>query len=183
MGNLEGLRVPIKRAITKISKWISWSKPHRDEYKLNVDGSFKDNVGTVGGIIRDWNGTPIFSYWGKSTASDAAETEIDAINRGIDYCIKKGLSTVTIESDSTAAIRAFQGKINNPLLIYRARRHRNIYPQINLIYREQNATADMLAKLARKRIEGETHRYHELPTDIRQQIFLDKNGIPKYRKA
>ncbi|KAL3643785.1 hypothetical protein CASFOL_014600 [Castilleja foliolosa] len=179
---LDRLRVPIKSTNTKIGKWLSWNRPNSDVYKLNVDGSFKDSLGTFGGIIRDCEGNLIFSFWGKSEDNDAAETEIDAINRGIDCCIRKGLNNVTIETDSTMAIRAFQGKINNPMLIYRTRRHRGLYPDINLIYREQNATADKLAKWARNHGDGETEKYHELPSEIRLQIYHDKTGIPKYRR-
>ncbi|KAL3652392.1 hypothetical protein CASFOL_002073 [Castilleja foliolosa] len=49
---LERLRIPIKNVGQGRGSWYNWKKPALGEMKLNVDGEYKSNVGTVGGIVR-----------------------------------------------------------------------------------------------------------------------------------
>ncbi|KAL3626818.1 hypothetical protein CASFOL_029390 [Castilleja foliolosa] len=180
---LDSLRIPIKSAHIKAGCWLTWKKPDKGNYKLNIDGSFKNNMGTAGGIVRDDEGNPVTFFWGKVTADDPESTEVEAINMGIDQCNKLGIHVTEIETDSTMAIRAFQGKINNPNLTYRSRRNSINSRKIYLVRREQNAVADALAKFARNNEECASNNFQVLPSEIKRLIFHDRIGLQVYRKG
>ncbi|KAL3625603.1 hypothetical protein CASFOL_030548 [Castilleja foliolosa] len=148
------LVIPEIRGSNTHDYWTKWEKPQAGTYKLNVDGSYKDNQSTARGILRNEDGLPVFSFWGKVLSTDPETTEVEAINLGLDHCYLRGISNFELETDSMAAAKAFYGNSSNLHLTYRTRRHRNQHTKIKIILREQNSVADLLAKWARIHGDG-----------------------------
>lgn len=47
-----------------------WCKPPPGYIKLNVDGGFRDGIGTYGGVLRDNKGVWMWGFTGRSIAMD-----------------------------------------------------------------------------------------------------------------
>lgn len=62
------------------------------------------------------------------------------------------------------------------------RRRIGDFKGIKLVYREENAVADGLARWAYS-VNTETvlHSYSEIPTGVQKLIFFDRIGLPSYR--
>ncbi|KAL3646994.1 hypothetical protein CASFOL_009166 [Castilleja foliolosa] len=176
------LHIHKKQVKFRRGTWISWKNPPSGENKLNVDGGYKNGVGYVGGILRCEDGTPILAFWRKVQVEDAEEAEIEAINRGIDNCNAIGISNFTIETDSSAWLRAFNGKVNSSRKIYKTRKYSQFATKITQIYREGNQAADLLAKMARSSPDAVVLNYSNLPNKVKLRIYHDRIGMPTYRK-
>lgn len=90
----------------KRGEWCQWKRPRRARYKLNVDGSARNDYITCGGVIRDEMGNAIvlFSYYyGEGTIMEA---EYMALIDGLELCTSMGLSELDVESDSQVLVMA-----------------------------------------------------------------------------
>lgn len=82
---------------------VTWKKPERGHYKINVDGSYKEggNAG-IGGILRDCNGDFILSFsWSIQCISSTYSKAITA-KFGSLCCVDNGLTSYNLEMDSLA---------------------------------------------------------------------------------
>ncbi|KAL3636475.1 hypothetical protein CASFOL_021022 [Castilleja foliolosa] len=79
-------------------------------------------------------------------------------------------------------VNAIGGKCIDPHLTYIARKIRKRLKTITHVNREQNLTADLLAKTAHSSDDVEIGSYRSMPREIKLQIFMDKIGIANYRK-
>ncbi|KAL3635943.1 hypothetical protein CASFOL_020490 [Castilleja foliolosa] len=179
---LNRLRIPLKKVEERRGKWVRWNKPGPGKIKINVDGSYLNDEGTVGGIIRTEDGTPELVFWRKVHTSDPISTEITAITIAIDICDKNGYGNFEIESDSEQAVHIFQGKIKAPSLNYIARRYRDRDIRIGHVLREQNMVADLIAKFARDKEDNDNCPYNQLPLHVKHQIFQERIGLGAYRR-
>lgn len=59
---LEMLGVQIYDPVVRRGRWVAWSKPGSNLYKLNTDGSRKRNAATGGGVLRDSEGEFILGF-------------------------------------------------------------------------------------------------------------------------
>ncbi|KAH0776481.1 hypothetical protein KY290_007892 [Solanum tuberosum] len=125
--------------------------------KLNVDGCCKGNPGEPagGGILRDHNGDmrmAFYSYYGILTNNNA---EINALLKGLQWCVANHLDNVIIETDSktlvnwikstskgTWTIRSELEKIINLL-------EKGNY-QVKHFYWEANCVADIMDNIGAK---------------------------------
>lgn len=139
----------------KDRKKVRWIAPKKDWTKLNFDGASRGNPGKVGygEVIRDKNGSFLQAIYEKIEDTTNNEAEIRALEAGLEMCVEKGLTKVTIEGDSQIIIngvtkRKFQSwKLNKWL------------PRISVLmdkigdfefrhsYREGNKVADILANM------------------------------------
>ncbi|KAL3631229.1 hypothetical protein CASFOL_024213 [Castilleja foliolosa] len=179
---LNRLRIPLKRVEERRGKWVHWIKPSLGKLKINVDGAYLNNEGTVGGIIKNADGIPALAFWRKVRTLDPLSTEIAAITTAMDICDKNGYDNVEIESDSEQAIRIIQGKIKVPVLNYIARRYRDRGIPIYHVLREQNMVADLIAKSARTKEDNDNCSYMQLPLNVKHQIFQERIGLGVYRR-
>lgn len=88
--------------------WFKWDSPATGAYKLNIDGSAKDNIITGRGIIRDSPGRMIASFstmYGNGTNTLA---ESSALKEGLFMCSSLQLPCVRIESDSAVMVHAIK---------------------------------------------------------------------------
>jgi hypothetical protein len=80
-----------------------WSKPARDEYKVNSDGSFSQNSGDGGWgyVIRDQDGEVIRAGGGRCAhLLDAFHSEVLACKAGVQTAEEMGVPRVVVETDS-----------------------------------------------------------------------------------
>ena len=137
---------------------VSWNKPTVGTYKLNTDGSTIHNTGQTGGggILRDHQGNLIYAFsipFGFGTNKFA---EIQVALYGISWCVQHGYKNIILEVDSELLSKW----INNIICIpWRCQQeieqiqelsNKMEYFQCQHIYREDNGTADMLAKYSHK---------------------------------
>ncbi|KAL3652391.1 hypothetical protein CASFOL_002072 [Castilleja foliolosa] len=134
------------------------------------------------GILRDSEGIPLLWFWAKVATTTSDETEVEAIVKGIELCKQYGHNNFEIETDSVYAIRAFQGKVYEPNLVYKTRKYKNYRHRILHVLRQQNLAADILAKNGRNQQDLVSVNYHTLPKQIKLQIFLDRVGLGNFRK-
>jgi hypothetical protein len=95
IGRKEDRPVPMRQKM--------WSKPARDEYKVNSDGSFSQNSGDGGWgyVIRDHVGEVIKAGVGKCAhLLDAFHSEVLACKAGVQAAEEMGMPRVVVETDS-----------------------------------------------------------------------------------
>lgn len=89
------LGIPTRRPEIKREVWCQWSKPRG--YKLNFDGSAKENDSSGGRIIKDANGA-----------------EFRALRDSLALCHALGILEFEVEGGSMIVINAMkQGRIKN----------------------------------------------------------------------
>ncbi|KAL3619563.1 hypothetical protein CASFOL_036624 [Castilleja foliolosa] len=179
---LEKLRIPAKAPNICKSAWYGWSKPEKGNYKLNIDGSFKNDRGTTGGCIRDFDGKPILTFWCKLGTSNPNSTETAAILKGWEIAQQLQLINLRIESDSRNAIDTIKGNGFDPESIYIARNFHGDKDQIHHIYREQNLVAHSLAAIAHLESDKIITDPIELPHTVKTLLLQDKMGLKQRRK-
>ncbi|XP_012837647.1 PREDICTED: uncharacterized protein LOC105958184 [Erythranthe guttata] len=92
----------------KRGAWHKWEFPLTGCYKLNTDGSAKEDSCTGGGIIRDSGGNIIAdfsSYFGEGSNN---VVEFLAIWHGLRLCKLMGVFLVTVELDSLLVVNAMR---------------------------------------------------------------------------
>lgn len=83
---LERLNISVKAIAHRQGKWIGWSKPLLDTFKLNTDGSRKGAVATGGGLVRDSNGDMVVAFAVRFNHQDVLQAELDDLLQGLFLC-------------------------------------------------------------------------------------------------
>ncbi|XP_012832645.1 PREDICTED: uncharacterized protein LOC105953521 [Erythranthe guttata] len=184
---LQNLNIRIKETETIIGRWIKWQPPTSPQVKLNVDGSRKGDYCSGGGLIRDSNGKAIrgFSnFYGKGSLIFA---EAQAIIDGLTLCWEMGFEQITLESDSKLVVDMIYNKVSIAWEIqYLITRIHHLLKDTWMgrhIYREANAVADELAKMAYEHKERRSYSVADFPRQIRSSLILDRAGVPRFRKG
>ena len=162
---------------------VNWKKPHNGHYKLNTDGSAISSTGQIGGggILRDHKGNIHYAFsipLGLGTNNIA---EIEAARYGLNWCAEHGYRSIVLEVDSEILCKWISNTIAIPW------RCQHSIQQIQAIskkldhfecihvYREANATADLLSKGSHQ-MDIIQHFYttQQLNGPIRGSYILDK---------
>ncbi|KAF9610476.1 hypothetical protein IFM89_022440 [Coptis chinensis] len=87
-----------------------WTAPPLNVLKLNTDGCARGNPGPIGGgvVLRTHTCEVIGTYIGGLDITTSYVAKSKAIVHGIEKAINMGASCIWVESDSTAAVKAFQ---------------------------------------------------------------------------
>lgn len=151
---LEELAIPFIVPKHKKVHIVKWLKPAEGSVKLNVDGSYRGNLGRMGagGIIHDNKANMLLAFLvglGHGTHNAA---EFMAVLYGLQYCKEMGLMKVEVELDSMLVVNLLEKKRcgiwyledfwDEILEILSSRQ-----AIISHIFRECNADADFLARL------------------------------------
>ena len=75
-----------------------WSPPPEGILKLNIDGSFLENFGSLGAgsVVRNHNGDWITGFSHYEDGGDALLAELRVIQTGLDFCRKKTMLTLYV---------------------------------------------------------------------------------------
>jgi hypothetical protein len=86
--------------------FVHWIPPPEGTLKLNIDGSFLEDLGclAVGGVVRNHDGDWIAGFSDYEAGGDALLAELRVIQIGLDFCSLKGYDNITCESDCLEAI-------------------------------------------------------------------------------
>ncbi|KAL3613865.1 hypothetical protein CASFOL_041939 [Castilleja foliolosa] len=177
---LDKLKIPSQPMRTRVGSWVKWEHPKEGEIKVSVDASLKNGRAHGGGIIRGKKGIFLAAFSCSLNAGGVVEAETEAICKGVALCKALNLDNYTVETDSKQAIKSIHGNGRDFKAIYLARTHALESEAINHIWRQQNAVADKLAKLKDNRIFT---KFSDLPSNVRQEIYFNRIGIPALRKA
>ncbi|KAK0605740.1 hypothetical protein LWI29_030217 [Acer saccharum] len=134
---------------------ISWSPPPLGWVKLNIDGSFNRDLGSIsaGGVIRDDRKLWLTGFAVNKGLGSVLEAELWGIFEGLKLAWYAGFRKVLVESDSQSAVSILTNAIpfHHPLFhIVRACKSlldSDWSCSIHHIYRESNFVADSLARL------------------------------------
>jgi hypothetical protein len=161
---------------------VLWKSPPIWWYKVNTDGSVMNNVAACGGIFRDHMANHVASFAQNIVMATVLYAEIMAIILALELAAIHSWSNIWVESDSTAALGAF----DNPELVPWNLRNRwsNCFLRgLNIIhshiFREGNACADSLANHGHG-VEDSAW-WDSLPLFLGDQFLYDKMGLPCYR--
>lgn len=83
---LELLGMTRKHIKFKPGSWHRWEAPEASMYKLNIDGSARDNNITGGGVIRDYTGRIIAGFLNNYGAGTNTRAEFLALLDGLALC-------------------------------------------------------------------------------------------------
>ncbi|XP_019066932.1 uncharacterized protein [Solanum lycopersicum] len=90
-----------KKVVNKVCKLVSWTPPITHVYKLNSDGSFKEDKCGCGGIVRNWEGKLIIMVFSIQFMGDSSILgETKALFYGFHWCKLNGVSRIQLETDS-----------------------------------------------------------------------------------
>lgn len=78
--------IPTRRPILKRGVWCRWLCPEPGYYKLNFDGSAKDNSSAGGGIVRDSNGNLVAGFSAFCGQGSHNEAEFRALRDALLLC-------------------------------------------------------------------------------------------------
>lgn len=176
------------RKLKRIFFPLHWSLPPSSYCKINVDGSsVLQSLHSGGGIvIRRDDGSVLHAvshYFGPGTSFFA---ELSALVAALELCQQLGLSNVVVELDSQVLVTALSGRSGWPWryhyqLVKAAHLLEQSRASIQHVYRECNAVADSLAKLATSTYQTHTFRMHDLPSYIKGLVACLKQQYPYFR--
>ena len=168
---------------------IRWMVPPMGYVKLNVDGSSLGNPGDAGGggLIRDSEGRLLYgfsTFYGWQTNMSA---EAMALLEGLQLCKSHGFPHVEIEIDSLTLLKVVRREMKCPWRIWGVVCHiRHLLEDFTSVlhhcYRELNAVADSLAKLASTSRASSSYCATSFPRDIRGLLQLDRVSYPYIRR-
>lgn len=143
---LELMGVSRKHTRFKKGGWFRWEAPGTGYYKLNIDGSARDNINTGGGVIRDSAGRMIAGFSSMYGTGTNTHAEFLALQEGLDLCRNLQIDSLYIESDSAVVVQAIhKGKVDNWRLFYLVNRCLDSFANryhIDHMYRQKNTVAD-----------------------------------------
>ncbi|KAL0926692.1 hypothetical protein M5K25_002936 [Dendrobium thyrsiflorum] len=87
----------INTTSSNLERVIYWNMPSQGWFKINTDGSFNGNMAGCGVVVRDHLGKVIGGFAGPIFVTCAFMAELNALNYGINMCIRLGLSNTWIE--------------------------------------------------------------------------------------
>lgn len=95
-------QLPIIQARLKQVHAISWHKPNRGWFKLNVDGSSLNNPGesSAGGVLRNHEGLTQFAFAAYTGIGSNNRFELMALLLGLRHCKLYGINNIFLELDS-----------------------------------------------------------------------------------
>ena len=160
-----------------------WEKPPPGYLKLNVDGSFRDNQGTYGGVLRDEAGAWIWGFFGRCDDDNysALQAELMAIKVGLQALKERGLIRVMVETDSSQAVNYIHNYPDecHPLLnliLDCKRLHTSLWScSISHVSRIYNCTAHDLASLGHTVCNLEGFVWFDRPPENIVTTFLNDN--------
>ncbi|KAF7834439.1 WEB family protein [Senna tora] len=148
--------VHISGSGSKTSKDINtvWIPPEANMFKVNVDGSCWENDMSIscGGIIRDAEKRWVMGFAKNLGKGNVLLAEMWGIRMGLQIARNNGLSNITIETDSLAAIKLIKGNTSesHPLYAITEDIKRMLFSNgsMNLVHipRNANKVADTMAK-------------------------------------
>ncbi|KAF7824601.1 putative ribonuclease H-like domain-containing protein [Senna tora] len=131
-----------------------WRPPEANMFKVNVDGSCWENDMSIrcGGVIRDAEKKWVMGFAKNLGKGNVLLADLWGIRMGLQIAWNNGLSTITIESDSLAAIKMIKGNTyeSHPLYAITEDIKRMLISNgsVNLVHisRNANKVADTMAK-------------------------------------
>nr|XP_009803450.1 PREDICTED: uncharacterized protein LOC104248826 [Nicotiana sylvestris] len=134
---------------------ISWHKPTKHWFKLNIDGTYKIDAqkSGVGDVIRNHTGKWILGIQMQHITTSPLPTELQAIHERLQIANKYYLFPLEVETDSTEAIMAIQQDhlvLSNLVVACRSLMHHRKDLLLLHKFRKGNQVAHMLAKDAAK---------------------------------
>ena len=103
-------RIPKSNNSSAASSNQNWIPPSSGTVKLNCDGAVKDygSRAACGGIAGDSTGTFLWGFSAKLGQCSVVQSELWAILKSLEIAKVKGMSNLTIESDSLMAVKLIQ---------------------------------------------------------------------------
>ncbi|CAM8982011.1 unnamed protein product [Rhodiola kirilowii] len=147
-----------KLTVTDLSEGVRWSKPERGTVKVNVDGAWDriSHRAGVGILCRDDEGLARFAAAHPVSGIKACvEVEQAALAKAMEMAEREKLIRVTFETDSAQVFNSLMqgenigGQNGGVLQWCKDRLEANFSWNVNLISREANEGADLLAKKAK----------------------------------
>lgn len=130
---------------------VKWNLLAEGHYKLNLDGALKDShgLGGLGGIFRNHNGEWVGGFSCKVHWTNPLLEELQALHKALTMVVERKLVPLEVETDYLKLISVLDK--GNHLYKYQILDCRCLMqvlevPQVMHIYREQNTTADALAR-------------------------------------
>lgn len=178
---------------SKMSVKISWHAPHKNWYKLNTDGAYKNcatNSG-IGGVFRYHTGNWIIGFQKQDTAISPIHAELQAIYEGLQIATNFKLFPLEVETNSTAAINAIHQDhiaFSNIVYAYRPLKHQQKDLLLRHNFHEGNQVVYLLAKDATKKdfkpFSSDRPRLHATPPlFVKLQLTTEQNRNCLFEKS
>ncbi|XP_042965908.1 uncharacterized protein LOC122299590 [Carya illinoinensis] len=186
---LRNLGIPMKVGHNTSPCLVKWNKPSVGWAKLNVDGSSLGNPGQMGagGIIRDDKGRMMWAYAKEMEVGTNNEAELRALYYGLKYCKDLALEKIEIEVDSLLVANWLRG--GRCSIWYLEDYWEEIQDILNTlvfkvmhVFREGNAGADFLARLASEKKSATWANFNDVPHILKGILKVDKMGLYALRK-
>ncbi|XP_077210322.1 uncharacterized protein LOC143845798 [Tasmannia lanceolata] len=104
------LDLEITQASRFLARSCTWEKPKPDTVKLNTDASSYGDWGSIGGLLRDSEGSLISAYSiNVPQLNDLTQLEFEAIRVGVEQAIRRNFRRIWVESDSEPAVKILNG--------------------------------------------------------------------------
>ncbi|GAA0168908.1 reverse transcriptase [Lithospermum erythrorhizon] len=160
---------------------VSWSRPTKGNFKLNIDAAFKEGQAGYGGILRNDQGQLVDARGIFGLCPSALEAEVEALLSIMKWCSIKGYSRMHIEVDTLQLVHMIHGNVAHwqlsNKLAYIRKLLTSLGSHITHIYREKNMIADWIAKHSCK--NKQDYNWGEGPdTVLRRLVKLDL-GLPQ----
>lgn len=167
--------------------WFRWESPEPGTFKLNIDGSAKDDVNTEGGIVRDASGRVVAGFsanYGDGTNNWA---ELLALCDGLSLCGCLQLPRVCVESNLAFVVQAIQKRQSENWRFFYVVTEclRSFHPRYTIenVYRQKNMVADRLAAWAHIHEDiREFVRIEDCPPMVWTAYVSDKTGLWTFRR-
>ncbi|OIT22092.1 hypothetical protein A4A49_54076 [Nicotiana attenuata] len=168
-----------------VISWNIWKARNKSKYDQQRGNP---GISGGGGVIRRHTGEMVGAFAASFGTQSNNAAESMALNMGLQWCIDQGHKNIIVELDSLLVINWMLGKFNPPwsllTTIEEAKRKTNFFNEIQFMhcFREANKVADALANEgAEINVVKWFYSTHELPSQARGHLYMDKDQLPNYR--
>ncbi|XP_027150495.1 uncharacterized protein LOC113750754 [Coffea eugenioides] len=178
-----GLILCMERTKSVLPRWVAWSRPSAGYVKLNIDGSSLENPGHSGAgrVFRDSSGNILCGFSLFLGSRTNMEAEAMALLEGL--LLSENFLSLNVEMDSQVLLNMVNGDGGVPWKLWLSIKSLVLGRQITFthVYREANAVADALARLASTTHVCQSFPPSPLPAHIRGLARLDRIQMPYVR--
>ncbi|GAA0144869.1 reverse transcriptase [Lithospermum erythrorhizon] len=183
LGASLGVTVEVKQQ--QAPRLLSWDRPEKNSFKLNIDAAFKENRAGYGGIIRDEQGGLVYAVGFQGLCSSSIQAEVDALLLCLRSSVQKGYSRLQIEVDSMLLVNMVTTQKAHWQLIHKVLQIAELLSSSGSslvhIFREKNLAADWIAKKAWKNQANYIWEANTTDKGMQGLIRLEQSGLPQLR--
>ncbi|GAA0173121.1 hypothetical protein LIER_26801 [Lithospermum erythrorhizon] len=153
--------------------------------KLNVDASFKEGSTSLGGVLRNHDGSLIFDVGFTGQAITPLDVEIDALLRVLQWFSQWGYNTMKVEIDSQLLVNMVKEQIAHWHIHHKVMQIATLMFSFGStlihVLREKNMAADLTVEIGREENRQFIWDGNSVHRRLHQLLYFEQEDLPYIR--